>query len=84
TAASSGPGAAVNPKAITRQVRRIASHFTPGRQEDAHDLYLAMLAQMEGVLLHGLGGREAHPDMRSRETTFMGHCFLGYVRYQAL
>lgn len=42
----------VSPRRIVKHVRKISPHLSPGRQEDSHDLYLAMLEAMEAMLLH--------------------------------
>ncbi len=51
-------------------------------QEDSHELFVGMVEQMEGVMLHQEGGKLAVPDVRSQETTFIGHCFTSYTCLQ--
>lgn len=33
-------------------------------------------------MLHQYGGKARYPDVRTRETTLLGHIFMGYIRYQ--
>eukprot|EP00798_Chlamydomonas_sp_ICE-L_P007245 gene7245-355_t len=47
-------------------------------KEDSHDLFINMVDKMESAMLHEAGGRQAF-DVRTRETTLLGHTFNGYV-----
>jgi hypothetical protein len=43
-----------------------------------------MMTHMEGALLHGHGGKDVYPDLRTRETTFLGHAFGSYAKWRTV
>lgn len=60
-------------------VRRLGSHFTAYRQEDAHDFVHAVLDSVHVACLNDLGG-EASFDAATRETSSLYHLFGGVTR----
>lgn len=69
----------VNPRDITRNIRRLCSSMVPGRQEDAHELFCKLLECMAGVSIAAAGGKK-HLSPCSQETTLAHHLFGGYTR----
>lgn len=78
----SNSSTAVSPRPLLRRVGQIGRHLTFGQQEDSHDFFLALLDAIETELLQHVGGKDAVPDIRTRETTFIFHTFGGYMRNQ--
>ncbi|MEW5315683.1 MAG: hypothetical protein WDW38_007093 [Sanguina aurantia] len=69
----------VNPRDITRNIRKLCSSMVPGRQEDAHELFCKLLECMAGVSIAAAGGK-THLSPCSQETTLAHHLFGGYTR----
>jgi ubiquitin carboxyl-terminal hydrolase 36/42 len=63
--AVASPRGVVTPKPIVLNLRSIAKHFKPGRQEDAHEFMRYLVDGIHEVLLKGYGGLDIH----SKRTT---------------
>lgn len=58
--AVASPRSVVTPKTIVINLRSIAKHFRPGRQEDAHEFMRYLVDGIHEVLLKGHNGLDIH------------------------
>lgn len=78
----------IQPNYICNRLKSIASHFTFGRQEDAHEFLRYVVDKMWRSCLschekqYGLPGLVMKSDHLTKETTAINHIFGGYHRSQ--
>ncbi|XP_075919847.1 uncharacterized protein LOC142922793 isoform X2 [Petromyzon marinus] len=66
----------LTPKAITKNITRIAKHLRIGRQEDAHEFLRYVVDAMQASCLHG----HSELDRYTEATTLIYQIFGGYLR----
>ncbi|KAK9743405.1 hypothetical protein RND81_03G236700 [Saponaria officinalis] len=71
-------GHPLSPISILSQIRKIGSHLTNGREEDAHEFLRYAIETMQSTCLQEAG--EKHSTSLAEETTLLGLAFGGYLR----